>query len=527
MRHLKKLLDLLAPLGVMLALGALAWSRTGRPLPGGLRPYLVAALALVLLHLVLRWEDVVRGLGRRQMMYGTNTVLLGIAVLGLLAAANYLAVRYPKRVDLTKNQRHSLSDQTRKALAALKDETTITYFDSRREMEAARDRLKEYEALSPKLKVEFVDPDRSPTRAAAYDARGPYPILFVEQKGKRERVTNTSEQDITNALIKVGREGKKTVCLLEGEGERSAAESGGRGFSGAKTSLTKGLYETKDVFLLREKTVPVDCTVLLVAGPEKDLLPETTAAIHDYVGRGGKAFVMIEAELGEAAYPNLVALLERWNIAVGRDLVVDRQGLSAFQPLVLDYPYHPITKDLSGVMTTYLGARTVEAGKGSVEGVTAQTLVQSSSASFAETDIAAALKGELAFDEKADRMGPLGLAAAATVKGKPPEPAPTPSPAPSPAPEEVKAPEGRVVAVGDVDFASNALLGTGGNQDFFLNAVAWLAEDADLISIRPKDPENHTLVLGPQAQQNVAWLALVILPGLFVLGGVLTWWKRR
>jgi ABC-type uncharacterized transport system involved in gliding motility auxiliary subunit len=43
-----------------------------------------------------------------------------------------------------------------------------------------------------------------------------------------------------------------------------------------------------------------------------------------------------------------------------------------------------------------------------------------------------------------------------------------------------------VVAIGDADFASNALIGFQGNQDFFLNTVAWLAQDADLISIRPR-----------------------------------------
>ena len=83
------------------------------------------------------------------------------------------------------------------------------------------------------------------------------------------------------------------------------------------------------------------------------------------------------------------------------------------------------------------------------------------------------------------------------------------------------------MAIGDVDFASNALLGFQGNQDFFLNVVAWLAEDADLISIRPKEPENQALFLSRQAQQNVAWTALVILPGLFVIAGIVSWWRRR
>ncbi len=526
---LKRLVDFLAPLGFLVLFGAGAWVRWGKTLPGGLTPYLIAAGALVLLHMILRWEDVVRGLGRRQLKYGTNTFVLVVVVLGILGLVNYLVNRHTKRFDLTKDQRYSLSDQTRKVLAGLKGDVKITYFQRQRDMERGQDRLKEYTALSPKLKVDFVDPVQSPAKAQAYDVRSPWPVLVVEKTDKRERLSSDGEQDITNALIKIGREGKKTVCLLEGEGERSGEESGERGFSGVKSSLTKSLYEVKNVFLMREKTVPADCTVLLVGGPEKDLLPETTAAIREFVKEGGKAFVMVEAELKEH-YPNLVALLKDWNIEAGNDVVVDVSGMgqlfgfSELAPLAIEYPWHTITKDFR-LPTLYGGARSVQAGKGTVEGVSAQDLVKTSPQSWAESDLA--LKGPIKYEEGKDRMGPIALAAVATVKGPAPAPTPTPSPAPSPVPEEPKAKEGRVVAVGDADFASNALLGFQGNQDFFLNAVAWLAEDADLISIRPKEPENQALFLSRQVQQNVGWFALVVLPALFVVLGVVSWWRRR
>src|SRR3990172_2763478 len=307
MNAFKKLLDLLAPLGFVVIVGALAWQRLGRTLPGGLRPWLAGGAALVVLHLVLRWEDVARGLGRRQMRYGTNTAVLSLVVLGILGAVNYLVVRHTARFDLTANKRYSLSDQTRKIVSSLKDEVKITYFQRSREMGPGPDRLKEYQALSGRLKIEYVDPVKSPAKAQALDVRGPWPILVVERGDRRERATNDSEQDITNALIKVTREGKKTVCLAEGEGERSGEDSSERGLSGAKTALGKSQDETKNVLLLREKTVPAECTVLIVAGPEKDLLPEATAAIRSYVKGGGRALLMVEPELRES-YPNLDAL---------------------------------------------------------------------------------------------------------------------------------------------------------------------------------------------------------------------------
>ena len=43
-------------------------------------------------------------------------------------AVNYLAARHPMRWDLTKDQRYSLSDQTKKVVAGLKDDVKITYF---------------------------------------------------------------------------------------------------------------------------------------------------------------------------------------------------------------------------------------------------------------------------------------------------------------------------------------------------------------------------------------------------------------
>jgi ABC-type uncharacterized transport system involved in gliding motility auxiliary subunit len=529
MSILKRLVDLLAPLGFVIAVGAVAWARAGQSLPGGLRPWLIAAAALVLVHLILRWEDATRGFGRRQLKYGTNTFVLVLVVLLILGAANYLVNRHTKRFDLTEGQRYSLSDQTRKVVAGLEDEVTVTYFQREREMLGGRDRLREYQALSDNLQVEFVDPVQNPSKAEAFDVRGPWPILIVQRGDRRERVSSDSEEEITNALLKVTREGTKTVCIVEGQGERSTEDSSERGLSGARAALTKNLYEVQTVFLLREKAVPAECTVLVVAGPERDLAPEAISPIREFVAGGGKALVMVEPEFKEP-FPNLVGLLEEWNIEAGNDVVVDISGMgqvfgaSELAPLVMDYPYHAITRDFR-LMTLFAGTRSMQAGEGSIEGVTTQDLARTSEQSWAETTLT--LEGALEFEEATDRLGPISLAAVATVGGEPPAAEP---PAPDEDLEEDEEPgasEGRVVAVGDSDFASNSLLGFQGNQDFFLNVVAWLAEDADLISIRPKEPENQSLFLSRQVQQNVAWVALVILPLLFVVAGVVTWWRRR
>ncbi len=118
--------------------------------------------------------------------------------------------------------------------------------------------------------------------------------------------------------------------------------------------------------------------------------------------------------------------------------------------------------------------------------------------SWAETDLD--LKNRPEFTDGKDKTGPVSLGAVVTVRG--PVPTPAPSPSPSPAADAPKPPEGRVAAFGDSDFASNALLGFQGNQDFFLNVVAWLAEDQDLISIRPREPEDQRLTFSPRPSRT-------------------------
>jgi ABC-type uncharacterized transport system involved in gliding motility auxiliary subunit len=528
---MKRLVDLLAPLGIAILLATFVAQAAEKRLPGRPSYYLAAGAALVLVHLVLRFEDLTRAIGRRQLRYGSNMVVFGAAVLGIIAALNYLALRNNKRWDLTKNRRYSLSDQTRKTLSGLKEDVKVLYFQRTAEMAAGRDRLVEYESLSRHFKVEWIDPLKSPARAQRYEARGPWPVIVLERGDKRERVTNDSEQDLTNALIKLQREGKKTVCFVEGEGERDPEDSGERGFSGAKSALEKGQYQTKKVFLLREKVVPSDCTVLALAGAEKDPLPEVTAAARGFVQAGGKLLVMVEPELKEAT-PNLTALLKEWNIEAGADVVVDVSGMGQlfgtgeFTPLAMQYPFHEITKDFK-VTTAYHMARSMEAGKGTVENVTAQGLVQTSPNSWSESDVS--MQGAVAFDAGKDRQGPVALAAVATVRAPSPSPSPSASPGASPPPEaaaEAKK-EGRVAAFGDADWASNALLRFQGNQDLFLNTVAWLAEDADLISIRPQDPESQQLALTPRDFRLVVLGSLLVLPGIFLLGGIYAWWVRR
>ena len=234
--------------------------------------------------------------------------------------------------------------------------------------------------------------------------------------------------------MKVTRDSQKTVCFVEGEGERDVDDGTDLGFTGAREALNKSQYLTKKVVLARERKVPADCAVVVVAGPQADLLPPVVDALRAHVAAGGKALVLAEAPLKKAT-PNLDGLLKGWNLEAGNDVVVDVSGMGQLfgagelTPMAVEYPFHEITKGFR-VMTAFHEARSLQAGTAPAPGITAQNLVQTSEASWAETDLS--LKAPVQADEK-DKKGPIALGAVATVPvSTPPSPVPPPEASPSP-----------------------------------------------------------------------------------------------
>jgi ABC-type uncharacterized transport system involved in gliding motility auxiliary subunit len=515
-----KRVDLLSLIALVVAVAA--WfASEAKKLPGNRLDYwMLGAGVLVLVHLFLRAPDIAEAVGQRQMRHGGNMFILTVAVLFILGAVNWLIYRHDKRWDLTKSQRFSFSEQTRKVLSGLKEDIKITYFANKTAMENGRMRLDIYQALSPHIKAEYVDPMVDPVKAETFDARGPqWPLIILDRGNRRERVTTDTETDITNAIIKVTRDTKKTICFVEGEGERDVDDSQGPGLANAKAALTGSNYETMKISPIRDGKIPAACTVVVVAGPSKDLLPPVIDIIRNYVKNEGKVLFMVEWER-ESAFTNIVNLLKEWNIEVQNNVIWDPSsvlaGMGPLTPVSRNYPYHDITRDFREA-TVFHTARGVRANTASMDGVTAQNLVESSKYAWGESDLM--LKEPVEQDAK-DTPGPVSLAAVATLRA----PIVT-KPASA---DMASSPEARIVAVGDVDFASNQLLRMApGNQDFFLNTIAWLAQDSELIAVRPVEQDRNRLFLTEGQRLFLMVFSVVLIPGVFVVGGVVGWWIRR
>jgi ABC-type uncharacterized transport system involved in gliding motility auxiliary subunit len=475
----------------------------------------------------------------RQTRYGAYLLTYLVVIIAVLGATNWLASRHNKSYDSTSNKRFSLSEQTAKVVKGLQRDITVTYFDKTTEFGRARDLLDRYGNLSAKLRVVYVDPDKKPQAAKAAGVRT-YGTIYVDSGLRREEAKSLTEEDITGALIRSLKSGERNVCFVSGSGEHSLDDSGRTGYSSAKESLEKNNYKTRTISLLQagsattpepvklgqpapppaanaaKPQVPADCTVLVVAGPKYDYTQPAVDAIKTYVENGGRALLLIDPplKLGKedtAANAALAAVIQTWGVTLNKDLALDTSGVGQLfnlgpeVPLVTSYESQPIVRDLKEVATAFPLSRTLEVK--SPDKGTAEKLFSTSANSFATTKINSA---EIRIDPKTDKKGPLTLAAAGTYNNS-----------------GDKSKEGRFVVVGSSNWAVNNIVRFNGNRDLFLNMMNWLSSDEDLISIRPKDPDDRRLNISNRQMNTLFYSSMVFLPLIVVASGFAVWWRRR
>jgi ABC-type uncharacterized transport system involved in gliding motility auxiliary subunit len=526
---LKRVLGLLGWLGVALVFAAVAIRFLKPALVPWYNGLALAGLACTLLYILSQWREVARSFSGRQARFGTLAAASIVVVLGILVAINYLANRHNKRWDLTASKEFSLSEQTKKVLEGLQKPVHIRVFDRSDGFQRFRERLDEYQYVSKQVSVEYLDVERRPALANQFKVQTPGTVVF-EYDGRTERVSSDGEQELTNGLIKVVQGKQHKVYLVQGHGEHKTEDSDQRGYSTIGQSLTSDNFEVASLVLPQVKEIPADASVLIVAGPKTDFFPAEIDMLKAYLGKGGKILFMLDppdrADAPEVT--NIAALLKDWGIEIGTNIVVDISGMGqllgtdASVPVAAKYEAHPIT-DRFELITAYPLARSVSAITSGVNGRFAQELVKTSSSSWAETDIKElTTTGRVARDlDKGDKAGPISLAAAVSAPiadAAPPDPAKK---------DDAPKPESRIAVFGDSDFVSNRWLGIPGNRDLFLNTVNWLAQQENLISIRPKDPQDRRITLTADQERRIMWLTIFIIPGLILLAGVQTWWRRR
>ena len=483
---------------------------------------LVIGGILVIASLAMKTGEIRTGLGRRSTKFGINSATSVLLIVGVLALVNYLGAQHQKRIDMTTEKIYSLSDESVKVADQVNQDLHILAFYPGGEYQPVKDLLELFKSRNRKISYEFVDPDKQPmlaqqSQVTAYgDFQNPmsgetfrYGTLIFKMGDKTERVEKQSEplreEDITNTLMKIEKGEKKTIYFTQGHGEKKMDDTDRTGYSQAAADLAKENYTVKGINLVTENKIPEDTSVIVVAGPTAELFPNEIEMLNDYLKGGGSELIMLDPK--GATMKDLMA---QWGIDVGNNIVVDPSGIGRLlgmgpaAPVVGNYGTHPITEHMR-VMTFFPLARSINPMEKPPEGVTIDKLIQTNEKAWGETN----LKGnEAEYNEGQDLKGPVTQADAVTK-------------------HEGQNKKTRLAVYGNSAFASNAYYAQAGNGNLFTNTVNWLARDENIISIKPKAPDDRRLEMTEAQGKLVSYVMVLLLPVGILLSGISVWMKRR
>ena len=447
---------------------------------------------------------------------------------------NILAGSGSRRWDLTPTRVFQLSPETRAALSMLDAPVRILLFAQQAELPAYRDRLKEYSEASRLVAIEYVDVDAQPALARQYDVRE-YGTASIEYKGASELIEASSEQEFTNALIRLREGRRRKVYFTTGHAERDIASTERVGYSNVAAALQHENFLVETINFTQQADVPPDATLVIVAGPRADFFRAEIEALRRYLEKGGAMLFMVDpfedlkryiTESGMALFMmdpssvsvtgelrNLTAFVREQGAELGNDVVVDNSemgqfiGTDASVPVVARYPAHPITLGLTS-LSAYPMARSVRPAG---DRKTGASFIETSDRTWSETDLQQLGAGRLSMDpEKGDRPGPVSLGVAVSA------------PPPLPPTDAASHPEMRLVVVGDSDFVANYSANVPGNAEMFLSIIRWLAQE-QLVTIPPRVPQERVLTMTASQRRIVFWFAVLLLPGLVAGTGLYLW----
>ncbi len=441
---------------------------------------------------------------REPILLAVQTVL----VAGILACVVLIAQRHPLRLDFTPERRFTLSAHTKEVLARLQEDVTITAFYSSQDVgmrQDLSDLLALYADASHRVTTRLLDLDRSPGAAQQLGVRT-YNTAVVSAGDRHERVDLVVEELVTSAILRTAGMPPVLTWMVTGHGECNPRDDEGRG------GLGQGVHALEaDGFDVRfaggAATVPEGTGLVVLAGPTRDVTDAEIDALTSFARKGGSLLVLVDPPTPRS----LMTLLARFGIEPGNDVVVDEQGrllgtdgLSA-RIAFLNDQLVPQAPEANAILPIAQSLRLID-----VEGVEADYLGVTAEATWADVDRRALSGGALQFRPDRDRHGPLPVAALARVHGS-------------------GGRDGRVVVVGDTDFATNLHIGVLGNRDLLV-AVAELAVRPDAYTAsRPRAASLSTfstLALTAREASQVLWLSAFV-PGALALATALATAVRR
>ena len=496
---------------------------------------LIIGLVMMFVALVLSPRAVAIFMGGRQGRYGTNIVVMTVAFFAIVVLLNYLFYLTSNRFDVTATRVFTLSAQTEQILKNLDrpvranaffiPDNSATAFAEQQ----AEDLLNEFSRQSPNFTYRFVDPELERTIATQYDVQD-YPTVVFEDidQGSQQGTFGLNEQDfVTGILIATGIK-QKRVYFLTGHKEASITRSpttgevDSKGFDFAIEGMQRDNYDVRPLNLLEQPDgVPSDAAVVVIAGPEQNLSSaEELDALTEYMLDGGSIIMLLDPPV-PTTYRQFI---NRWGLQIFNESVVDvvsnvggEQSTPMFQRTNGQFVPNsltgvPIVDDLDVVFFPDATALSLLVEPEDLPAfITYTPLALTTPASWLETK-----PDNVEFNPGIDPAGPLDVVAVIQAAGTL-----------DLQPVRTENKLAKLIVFTDSDFVRNSFFFSSDNADFFLNAVNWLADDTELISIRPKLVPFRELVVNQRERDFIKWSSWFVPPIIMLILSTIVWWRRR
>jgi gliding-associated putative ABC transporter substrate-binding component GldG len=482
-----------------------------------------------------------------------------LTILAIILVINIISDKLFVRLDLTSDNRYTLSKATKNILKNLDETVTITaYFSENLPAEVAKTKrdfkelLTEYKNLSKgQLMYEFINPSEDEEAEKAAMQKGIQPVMInvrekdqvkqqkaflgaLVQKGEQKEVIPfmqpgmAMEYALSSAIKKLSVSNKPVIGFLQGHGEPELNQ-----MQQAMTELNI-LYQVKPVNLTSNPDALRGITTLAIVAPIDSIQPAEFMAIDAFLANGGRLYVamnrvngILNEQRGETQTTGLESWLKLKNINVENSFVLDatcasvgvqqQQGMFSFTsqvqfpyiPIVNKFNKHAITSGIEQVMFQF---------------VSPVTYTGDSSAHYTplllSSDKSATLAPPLYFDIQ-KRWGqqdfplaeiPMGGLLEGNIGGKA---------------------QTKMVVIGDGDFAINGdpRQPRKQNQDninLMVNSIDYLSDDTGLIELRTKGVTSRPIDQIEDGKRTfIKWLNVLLPIVLIILLGFIRNQQQR
>jgi ABC-type uncharacterized transport system involved in gliding motility auxiliary subunit len=484
---------------------------------------------------------------------GSDMVLRTLLVLAVAGMVNYLGTRFYHRFYLSAQTRVDLSSRTLTVLRSVTNHVeVILYYDTRDPRNfypSVLALLEEYHAHNPRISVRTVDYERDPGEALKvkdlyrkfFNSQEDKDLVIFDCAGKvkvfpgtallqykdsflgnqplpenpqkkqlqfeRRPVLFKGEQAFTSILLALANPEPLKAYFLQGHGEASLSDSEHQqGFLKFASVLQENYLSITNLWL-ESGGVPADCSLLVIAAPDRPFEEAELLQLGQYLQEGGRLLLLFS--YASQAHPTgLEACLQPWGVGVMADIAQDYTNSTTSQGYdmiiqVNQFDKHPVMDSLSQLQLHLYLPRPILPNPASQSANAPQVSV------LFGTSPGATLMGN-------PGEPPHAYALACAIEQKPVA--------------GVANPRGntRIIVVGDATFLGNLMIDSGGNRDFLNAAVNWLCDRPLLLGgIGPRPITDLHLQITQHEQRQLGWLLLGALPGAVLFFGWIVWFVRR